>query len=130
MNTEKPTTHIWLGALVCALYVLLGAFGAHSLKSTLTASQLDIYETGLKYMVIHGLALILTNTAYIVLHKYNRWSNFMTYCGIILFSFSLIIHATKDLAHISTNFFAILAPFGGLSFIAGWLIFTYSIRKK
>jgi uncharacterized membrane protein YgdD (TMEM256/DUF423 family) len=130
MNTEKPTIHIWIGALICCLYVTLGAFGAHGLKSSLSDLQLDIYGTGLRYMIIHGLALILINLVYIVLNKYSKWSNYLIYAGLVFFSVSLIIHATKDLIGIDTMVFAKFAPIGGLCFVASWIIFALKIKSK
>ncbi len=130
MNTDKPTIQIWVGAIICALYVGLGAFGAHGLKDALNSSQIATYETGLRYMIIHGLGLILISSVYILLQKYNKWPAILFYLGLVLFSLSLIVHATKDLLGISIDVFAIFAPFGGLSFIAGWIIFAISIRTK
>ncbi|MDA8886702.1 DUF423 domain-containing protein [Bacteroidia bacterium] len=130
MNKDKPTKHIWVGAIICALYVALGAFGAHGLKDALDSSQIATYETGLRYMIIHGLGLILISSVYILLQKYNIWPAILFYIGLVLFSLSLIVHATKDLLGISIDVFALFAPFGGLSFIAGWILFTISIRTK
>jgi len=130
MNIKKPTTHIWIGAIICGLYVILGAFGAHGLKSSLSALQLNTYETALRYMIIHGLALMLTNLIYIVLEKYNRWTNYLIYLGLILFSASLIVHATKDLIGVNVDVFAFFAPFGGLCFVASWFIFAIKIKGK
>ena len=68
-------------------------------------------------MIIHGLALILTNLSYIILEKYNVWTNRFAVAGLLLFSVSLLIHATKDLLGIDVNVFALLAPIGGFSYI-------------
>ena len=38
--------------------VLLGAFGAHALKSVLSPEKLQSFETGVRYQLIHALALI------------------------------------------------------------------------
>ena len=130
MNNEKPTKHIWIGALVCCLYVILGAFGAHGLKASLSDLQLNTYETGLRYMIIHGLGLILTNLVYIVLNKYSKWTNYLIYAGLLLFSVSLLVHATKDLIGLDIDVFALFAPFGGLCFVASWLIFTLKVKSK
>ncbi|MFT6004372.1 MAG: uncharacterized membrane protein YgdD (TMEM256/DUF423 family) [Bacteroidia bacterium] len=49
---------------------------------------------------------------------------------MLLFSASLIVHALKDLIGIEVNVFARLAPIGGLSYIAGWLIFAYTLPRE
>lgn len=130
MNTSKTTIHIRAGAIICAAYVALGAFGAHGLKPLLTASQMGTYETGLRYMIIHALGLILINIIYILWQKYNKWPSILFYSGLIFFSLSLIIHALKDLLGINIDVFAMFAPLGGLCFIAGWLVFTLSLKKS
>ncbi|MGI8671895.1 MAG: DUF423 domain-containing protein, partial [Luteitalea sp.] len=46
-----------MGAAAMALGVALGAFGAHGLRSLLSPDLLAIYETGVRYHLVHGLAL-------------------------------------------------------------------------
>ena len=48
-----------LGAFLGGLGVVLGAFGAHSLKDRLTEQKLTAFHTATEYLVIHSLALIL-----------------------------------------------------------------------
>jgi len=129
MNKLKTTIHIKVGAILCALYVAFGAFGAHGLKPLLTPSQLNTYETGLRYMIIHCLALIVINLCYHTFKKYSKWPSFFIYSGVVLFSFSLMVHALRDIIGLEINVFAMLAPIGGLCFIAGWISFLSSIRK-
>ena len=42
-----------LGALNGALAVLLGAFGAHGLKKSLTEDLMQVYQTGVQYHFYH-----------------------------------------------------------------------------
>ena len=48
-----------IGAISGGLAVALGAFGAHALKSRLTASRLETFETAVRYQMYHSLALLL-----------------------------------------------------------------------
>ena len=50
---------ISLGAVFGGLSVMLGAFGAHSLKEHLTEQKLATFQTGTQYMGYHALALVL-----------------------------------------------------------------------
>ena len=50
---------IIIGSLLAALCVLVGAFGAHGLKSRVSSEDLQIFETGVKYQMYHALGLIL-----------------------------------------------------------------------
>ena len=129
-NNDKAIRWIAFGAVICSLYVLLGAFGAHGLEGKLSDSQLSTYNTALRYLVIHGLGLIIVNLSYVVLHKSNKWVNWLFTIGLVLFSLSLLIHSTKHLLGIEINLFALVAPLGGLSFVAGWILYALVILRK
>ena len=47
-----------LGAVLACLGVILGAFGAHGLKSRVTPELLAVFETGVRYHMYHALALL------------------------------------------------------------------------
>ncbi len=130
MKSGNTHTHMKVGAILCALYVVLGAFGAHGLENKLTEAQLGTYHTGLRYLIIHALGIILTNYTYHQWGTHKRTSNVFFYFGIILFSFSLLIHATKDLLGVEVNVFAMLAPIGGLCYMLGWVLYSIKIGKK
>ena len=129
MITQKSTTHIWIAALICAVYVALGAFGAHGLVGKITDSQLGTFNTGLRYLIIHALGLMVINSIFILKSEYSKWVNVFIYLGMLLFSFSLVIHGTKDLLGIEHNVFAMLAPVGGLCYIISWVLFARIISK-
>lgn len=129
-SIEIARNWIIFGSIICALYVALGAFGSHGLEGKLTDKQLNTYNTGLRYMIIHGMALIVVNLVFITLKTYNPWVNGFAVAGLLLFSTSLLIHATKDLFGLNVNVFALLAPLGGLSYIVFWILFAITIIRK
>jgi uncharacterized membrane protein YgdD (TMEM256/DUF423 family) len=47
-----------IAALLGALSVMLGAFGAHTLKSKLPVDALEIFETAVRYQFYHVFALL------------------------------------------------------------------------
>ena len=47
------------GVIFIIVSIVLGAFGAHALKSHLSADRLASFETGVKYQMYHGLGLLL-----------------------------------------------------------------------
>ncbi len=58
MNTSKANNkNAAFGAVFMAIAVMLGALGAHALKAKLPADQLASFNTGVRYLLIHGLAL-------------------------------------------------------------------------
>lgn len=109
-------------ALTGALGVMLGAFGAHALKTRLDAYQLDILKTGVLYLFLHVLATIAVALA--GRHADStalRLSGILFLSGIGLFTGSLLWLATADLTGWPTGFVGPLTPIGGLAFIGGWM---------
>lgn len=106
-----------------ALAVILGAFGAHGLKPQLTEYQIGIFETGNNYHFYHTLAIGLC--ALISMHhrdKWVKWSAYLFLIGIICFSGSLYLLATRDLLGISHwSWLGPVTPIGGILFILGWI---------
>ena len=101
-----------IAAALCFLAVALGAFGAHSLRSTLeTHGMLDVWNKAVLYHFIHAIALL-------VLALYgtlNRGSWWLLFAGIFLFSGSLYLMALTNV-----RWLGFVTPFGGLCFLAGW----------
>ena len=122
-----------IAALFGAISVILGAFGAHGLKPHLDTYLMSIYEKGIQYQFYHTIALLLVA---LLTHKQNNnllmWSGNCFAIGIILFSGSLYLLATRHLLHLD-NFAKILGPFtpiGGTFFIIGWiLLFIYFLKN-
>lgn len=116
--------------------VLLGAFGAHALKATLTGHQThDIWETGILYHLIHSAALL--GLAAIGMPSKgqplaNKWLGRAAWCwsvGILLFSGSLYGLAVGA----PVKFLWPVTPAGGLAFLVGWscvMIYAYGLVRK
>jgi len=107
--------------------VLLGAFGAHALKAILTLEKLQSYETGVRYQLIHALALIalsiygqINKTNYF-LNKGIGWAAHFFIVGAFLFSGSIYGLALLSVIHPSWAFvLGPVTPIGGLFFMLGW----------
>lgn len=129
---KKKKNYQWMafGAAICGLYVLLGAFGAHGLEGKISADDQHTFATALRYLSFHGIALIVVNLMALHLNKNVRAVNLSFLMGLLFFSVSLMIHATKSLLGFDLNAFALIAPIGGLAFIIGWILLTISIIKK
>lgn len=115
------STKIKIVAVLGALAVAIGAFGAHGLKPHLTELQLETFKTGSLYHFIHLMPLLLFS----LLADNSRvvQLSFYMFCiGILLFSGSLYILSTKHLyGGDMWNFVGPITPIGGLFFIVGWL---------
>ncbi|MDA7748301.1 DUF423 domain-containing protein [Bacteroidia bacterium] len=75
MKNRKITTHMKVAAVLCALYVILGAFGAHGLENILSPDQKATYNTGLRYLIIHAIALFIVQIIYYMKESYNPYPN-------------------------------------------------------
>ena len=125
-------TYISLASVFAVIAVILGAFGAHALKEKITVSQLQVFETGVKYQFYHALALLLIG---ILADKYSAAT--LTYtawfftAGILLFSGSLYLSTIEinGLSGIKT-ILGPLTPIGGLCFILGWISLIVAINSK
>jgi uncharacterized membrane protein YgdD (TMEM256/DUF423 family) len=113
-----------LGFLFMALAVGFGAFGAHGLKDNVDEKYIEVWETAVRYLIIHASALILLG----LLHrkfdekKLNLALNLFI-IGIALFSGSLLLLASSEIwAGEKVTFLGAITPLGGISFIAGWFI--------
>jgi len=117
------------GTISGALSVMIGAFGAHALKSKLLANgRLDVFETAVKYQFYHSLALILLGI--LILLKFESklmdYAGYSFIAGIFIFSGSLYILCLTNVGK-----WGAVTPFGGLFLIAGWLLmFTAILNYK
>ena len=118
-------TWIITGALFMALAVILGAFGAHGLKSRVTPEDLVIFETGVRYHMIHALGLILIGILGFHYHaNVIQMPAQLLSVGILIFSGSLYILVLSGI-----RWMGAITPIGGLAFIAGWGLLFIKIRS-
>lgn len=112
------------GAFFGALAVALGAFGAHGLKKVVPIETVSTFQTGVQYQMYHALALIAAAVVYAsVPGKLIQYSGICFIIGIILFSGSLyLLTIFKATETVGMEKAGMITPFGGLFFIAGWLL--------
>ena len=96
MNRRIILTASFFGAVA----VILGAFGAHSLKNVLSADQLAIWTKGIEYQFYHTFALLFLSTFARFRTKLVDLSYICFTAGMVLFSGSLYLLATRDITHI------------------------------
>ena len=115
------------GALFAALAAICGAFGAHFLKTILTAESLQTFETAVRYQFYHAFALVAVGVLYIKYPwKLLQWAGYLFIAGIILFSGSLYVLCGLP----SMKWIGAVTPIGGLCFITGWILLAISAAKK
>ena len=113
---------IRLAALSGFLAVALGAFGAHGLKEILTRHETTaIWETAVFYHFIHTVMLYLLAQRRPL--QTGPWISFLA--GIVIFSGSLYLLAVTNLRWLGA-----ITPFGGVSFLVGWLWLAFAAGKS
>lgn len=105
------------GAVLGLSAVIIGAFGAHALKSLLVASgRTETYELAVQYQFYHALAMLLAGS---LMTRYNtvllRYSAICFISGVVLFSGSLYVLCFTGLGGLGA-----VTPVGGLLFMMGW----------
>jgi uncharacterized membrane protein YgdD (TMEM256/DUF423 family) len=114
-------TFFVIGAVCGALGVAAGAFGAHGLKGRLTPEMLAVFETGVRYQLVHALGLLAVGWAA------GRWTSgavraagWLFVVGVFLFSGSLYAMCLTGVRGLGA-----ITPIGGVAFIAGWLLLAW-----
>ncbi|MFT4739279.1 MAG: uncharacterized membrane protein YgdD (TMEM256/DUF423 family) [Marivirga sp.] len=115
-----------IGALMGAVGVVLGAFGAHALKDVLsTSGRLDTYETAVKYQMYHSLALLLLGLlTFHVDHKFMQYAGWAFIIGTLIFSGSLYSLCATGITKLGA-----ITPIGGVFLIAGWILMALGVYK-
>jgi uncharacterized membrane protein YgdD (TMEM256/DUF423 family) len=118
-------TFFVLGAVLAALGVAAGAFGAHALRARLSPEMLGVFETGVRYHLIHALGLLAVAWAAM------RWpgtatnaAGWLFVAGTALFSGSLYALTLSGIRALGA-----ITPLGGVAFIAGWLTLAWAALR-
>ncbi len=113
------------GAALCGLGVLIGAFGAHGLRDRVTPDMLAVFETGVRYHLVHALGLLAVAWAS------SRWpsgligaAGWLFVAGIVLFSGSLYVLSVTGIRWLGA-----VTPVGGLCFTIGWLVLALGAMR-
>lgn len=114
------------GAVLMALSVGLGAFGAHGLKAHVAADALGWWETGVTYQAWHGIGLLAL--AALKTDRNAPWleRGGLSICvGVLIFSGSLFVMTVTGIRALGA-----ITPIGGLLLILGWIFVAVGVRKQ
>lgn len=121
------------GAILGALAVATGAFGAHALQGVLDDRARGWYDTAVTYHAGHALALVACGLAALfattpgVGADASPWLNTSGICfvlGILIFSGSLYTMAFTGITRLG-----MITPVGGLFLIIAWLCLAAGASK-
>ena len=116
-----------VGAILLALAVMLGAFGAHGLRDRLDAYSMSVYEKAVFYHFIHALGLLIVS----FLPKTGTFSESATgwVCGLLLAGVVIFSGSLYLLAVTGNRMLGAITPIGGVSFIAAWLALAWFVAR-
>jgi uncharacterized membrane protein YgdD (TMEM256/DUF423 family) len=111
------------GAVLAAVGVGLGAFGAHGLRARVSPEMVAVWETGVRYHLVHALGLLAVALAV------GRWpaaalGGWLFVAGTLVFSGSLYLLVLSG-----QRWLGAITPLGGLAFIAGWLVLAWAALR-
>lgn len=114
-----------IGSISGFVAVAAGAFGAHALKTRLAPDVLAVYETAVRYHLVHALAVVAAGWAS------TRWpgafvaaAGWLFVAGTVIFSgslYALVLTGVRGLGAVT--------PLGGVALLAGWLSLGFAAVK-
>src|SRR5690606_41127259 len=101
-------------------------------SSDVCSSDLGTFQTGVQYQMYHAFALIALAIIFEKIPtRLMEWSGICFCVGVLLFSGSLYLMTfLKATGKVGMEGLGMITPFGGLLFIAGWVLFFIGILKK
>ncbi len=116
-----------VAAVIGALGVLIGAFGAHGLENYLTerfelsaellARRSEQFDVAVRYHLVHAAAMLaLCALPHLSAGSFKTAAALMI-AGTLLFSGSLYV-----LVATNTTWLGIITPIGGISLVIGWTV--------
>lgn len=115
-------------AILGALAVAIGAFGAHGLKDILAETgRAETFETAVKYHFYHSLAIFMIGILAIAKPTWKQLSTavILMMVGILIFSGSLYTLSLTGITWLGA-----ITPLGGVAFIAGWVMVFLGASKN
>ena len=114
-------------SLLGILTIILGAFGAHALKDSLSTEQLLSFETAVRYQMYHVIVLLIVNGFNFLTNKQKNRVSYFFFAGILFFSGSIYL---IQLGKVAAKTIWFITPLGGLFFIVGWSFLALFFIKK
>ena len=125
MNFERAPYHprlVVAGAALGGFAVILGAFGAHALKTRLGASELHWWDTAVQFEMWTAVAVLTLGIGGISWMTGPAW---LLVAGILVFSGTLYAMALG-----APHWLGAITPAGGVLMIAGWALLAWRASRK
>jgi uncharacterized membrane protein YgdD (TMEM256/DUF423 family) len=122
MTDQSLRFPLLAGALLAALGVAFGAFGAHALRSVLDPTAQDWWQTAVQYQMWHALGLVGIGAARL---PGNRLPAALLTVGTLIFCTTLYLMALG-----APRWLGAVTPIGGSLMIAGWLVLAWRVARS
>jgi uncharacterized membrane protein YgdD (TMEM256/DUF423 family) len=119
--------YVLAGGGFALLSVVLGAFASHALKSQFSTETLQSFQTGVRYMMYHGLALL---TFCQIPWARNHLIFRLFFWGTILFSLSIFLLCLAKFTPYDLSWLGPVTPVGGSLLILGWVVLIWRTLKN
>jgi uncharacterized membrane protein YgdD (TMEM256/DUF423 family) len=121
MHKDLPRFPLFAGALLAALGVALGAFGAHGLRSLLDDTALAWWQTAVQYQMWHAIGLVAL--AAVRLPR-SLLPAALLAAGTVVFAGTLYLMALGG-----PRWLGAVTPVGGSLMIAGWVVLAWQVLR-
>ena len=115
------------GVILTAMAIILGAFGAHAVKSRVDAVALGWWETAASYHRTHALGILILAALYPRVGTQAQNKVYLAFkllvVGLVLFSGSLYLMTLTQ-----ARFLGAITPIGGTLWIAAWLLIAAALK--
>lgn len=115
-----------LAALLVAAGTALGAFGTHALKPVLPPARFESFQTGVSYQLFHSLGLLGLG---LLRQRYPQSGALRTAAGLVVVGIALFSGSIYAMTFGAPRWLGMVAPIGGASLIAAWLVFAWAVTR-
>lgn len=117
-------------AVLLIVAIILGAFGAHGLKDSVSPERIVTFEVGVRYQFYIGLAMLILGLNEEKVGFSLKPTFLFLLIGVLFFSVSIYFLAIQELLGASLKFLGPITPLGGLLLIIGLFVFVIQLMRK
>jgi uncharacterized membrane protein YgdD (TMEM256/DUF423 family) len=117
-------------AILLAIAIILGAFGAHGLKKIASIEKVASFETGVRYQFYTAFSLFILGLNSSKFEFKLKLITNLLLIGTILFSGSIYLLSLQEFLGTNLSFLGPVTPLGGLLMIISWVIFIFKFIKQ
>ncbi len=121
-----------IGVVLITIGIILGAFGAHGLKTQLInfPEKIESFETGVRYQMYSGFTFLIIGLNANKLNFSLKSIFILWILGVLLFSGSIYFLSIEPIFKVSLSFLGPITPIGGGLLISGWIVFLIRLLQN